>query len=589
MEPGEGTSDIPINQELHSDKRPRTLTAKALSNAIDQKRKELSAIQNQIKIAIQTADGPPPGASEDEVLNDLELALGVFNSALQELQALYNQNNKEYEEELAVLTNECQLINHVEMVIKRIKNKQTDKLSETLSRVSKSLSAASTSSSARLRAQAAGDAAAARKSAEYECIIAEKEHERKQREVEEQSRRERARAQHDRDMAILEARRKEEIANAKLEAIEDAFSEEDLRDRTHRLPAVPLARNRTNEWVYEGQHATQTSPTDGDPRRDPPPRPSGIAPPIRTGSLARDLYHPHERVGGQPFFASTPMRDITGSQLIETLTATNQQIVSGLARQNLPKCHPDTFIGDATLFHPWKKAFKAMIRDTEVSPEQEVNYLRKFTSGEVQRVVDNFRKRQQSDPASLLQSLWLELERRFGSSAVITNALLERLHESAAFSESDTVKLQEFADVCADVDSQVAYLPGLACLNFPNAIRPIVEKLPISLRSKWEKEIVRYAEKIDDAYPDFHSFTRTIQSQAKLRNHPNIIAGSKTANHPRDKPDHRRALVTTTTRLEEPRAETSAEGKYCPFHERDGHDLVECKSFKSKLIAQRQD
>ncbi|KAK3743580.1 hypothetical protein QZH41_001384 [Actinostola sp. cb2023] len=390
-------------------------------------------------------------------------------------------------------------------------------------------------------------------------------------------------------MAILEARRKEEIANAKLEAIEYAFSEEDLRDRTHRLPAVPLARNRTNEWVYEGQHATQTSPTDGEPRRVPPPRPSGIAPPIRTGSLARDLYHPHERVGGQPFFASTPMRDITGSQLIETLTATNQQIVSGLARQNLPKCHPDTFIGDATLFHPWKKAFKAMIRDTEVSPEQEVNYLRKFTSGDVQRVVDNFRKRQQSDPASLLQSLWLELERRFGSSAVITNALLERLHESAAFSESDTVKLQEFADVCADVDSQVAYLPGLACLNFPNAIRPIVEKLPISLRSKWEKEIVRYAEKNDDAYPDFHSFTRTIQSQAKLRNHPNIIAGSKTANRPRDKPDHRRALVTTTTRPEEPRADTSAEGKYCPFHERDGHDLVECKSFKSKSLKDKTD
>ncbi|KAK3749126.1 hypothetical protein QZH41_001121 [Actinostola sp. cb2023] len=587
MEPGEGTSDIP-NQGLHSDKRPRTLTAKALSNAIDQKGKELSAVQNQIKIAIQTADGPPPGVSEDEVLNDLELALGVFNSALQELQVLYNQNNKEYEEE-AVLTNEYQLINHVEMVIKRIKNKQSDELSETLSRISKSLSAASTSSSARLRAQAAGEAAAARKSAEYECIIAEKEHERKQREVEEQSRRERERAQHDRDMAILEARRKEEIANAKLEAIKDAFSEEDLRDRTHRLPAVPLARNRTNEWVYEGQHATRTSPTDGNPRRDPPPRPSGIAPPIRTGSLARDFYHPDERVGGQPFFASTPMRDITGSQLIETLTATNQQIVSGLARQNLPKCHPDTFIGDATLFHPWKKAFKAMIRDTEVSPEQEVNYLRKFTSGDVQRVVDNFRKRQQSDPASLLQSLWLELERRFGSSAVITNALLERLHESAAFNESDTVKLQEFADVCTDVDSQVAYLPGLACLNFPNAIRPIVDKLPISLRSKWEKEIVRYAEKNDDAYPDFHSFTRTIQSQAKLRNHPNIIAGSKTANRPRDKPDHRRALVTTTTRPEEPRAETSAEGKYCPFHERDGHDLVECKSFKSKSLKDKTD
>ena len=61
---------------------------------------------------------------------------------------------------------------------------------------------------------------------------------------------------------------------------------------------------------------------------------------------------------------------------------------------------------------------------------------------------------------------------------MITNALLERMHETAAFSDDENVKLQEFADLCVDIESQVAYLPGLACLNFPNAIQPIVEKLP---------------------------------------------------------------------------------------------------------------
>ena len=68
--------------------------------------------------------------------------------------------------------------------------------------------------------------------------------------------------------------------------------------------------------------------------------------------------------------------------------------MAGLARQNLPKCHPDTFSGDATLFHAWKGAFKAMISDADVLPEQELNYLRKFTSGDVQQVVDSYRKRQ---------------------------------------------------------------------------------------------------------------------------------------------------------------------------------------------------
>ena len=78
----------------------------------------------------------------------------------------------------------------------------------------------------------------------------------------------------------------------------------------------------------------------------------------------------------QPFVASTPIRETSASHLIETLTFSNKQLVAGLARQNLPKCHPDTFSGDPTIFHPWKMAFKARISDAEVSPVNEINYLR---------------------------------------------------------------------------------------------------------------------------------------------------------------------------------------------------------------------
>ena len=99
---------------------------------------------------------------------------------------------------------------------------------------------------------------------------------------------------------------------------------------------------------------------------------------------------------GRSLITSTPI-NITGSQLVEMLTSVNEQIVAGLARQNLPKCHPDTFNGDHTLFHPWKAAFKAMISDTNVSSVQEVNYLRRFTSGEAQKLVDNYWQRKQRD------------------------------------------------------------------------------------------------------------------------------------------------------------------------------------------------
>ena len=171
----------------------------------------------------------------------------------------------------------------------------------------------------------------------------------------------------------------------------------------------------------------------------------------------------------------------------------NQQIVTGLAHQNLPKCHPDVFCGDPTLFHSWKRAFKAMITNVRVSSIQEINYLRSFTSGEPQKLVDNYQNRKHHDPCELLKNLWTEWERRFSSAATITNALLERMHALAAFreSENDRHRLQEFANLCADVTSQISRLPGLVCLNFPNAIQLIAARLPPSLLGKWEKELAK--------------------------------------------------------------------------------------------------
>ena len=88
------------------------------------------------------------------------------------------------------------------------------------------------------------------------------------------------------------------------------------------------------------------------------------------------------------------------------------------------------------------------------------------------------------DPVALLRDLWEELERRFGNAAVISNSLLERLRNSATFGEHDNENLQQFADLCADIESQVTYLPGLACLNYPSAIQPVTEKLPQFIRAK---------------------------------------------------------------------------------------------------------
>ena len=138
---------------------------------------------------------------------------------------------------------------------------------------------------------------------------------------------------------------------------------------------------------------------------------------------------------------------------------------------------------------------------------------KKQITGEPRRLVDNFRKRQHRDPSKLLKNVWTELEGRFGNTMAITCALLEQLDEKAKFEEKDKGKLQEFSDLCSGVDYQLGQLPGLACLNYPTAIRPIAQKLPASLRRKWEKTVVNFALENHDAYPRFHIFATMIDSR----------------------------------------------------------------------------
>ena len=75
--------------------------------------------------------------------------------------------------------------------------------------------------------KALAEAAAAKKQAKYERLMAEKEHDGRQCEEEEEQRRQQQHAQYDRDMAILVASKVEAMAKARLEAIEESIRQED--------------------------------------------------------------------------------------------------------------------------------------------------------------------------------------------------------------------------------------------------------------------------------------------------------------------------------------------------------------------------
>lgn len=195
------------------------------------------------------------GSDSEKVLRDLVNVSREFRLKLDELRSLYTQDvHKYFGDEEAQLTVESLTLDEAYTLIQEIKNKQSDKLLETTSRYSrhshrsKASSATTTSSAARMRALA--EAAAARESANYERMIAEKEHERKKREAEVERSREEERAQHEKNLAILKAEKKVAVANAKLRAIDEAIGDEE-NEEDKELPRIPTAKTeeRILNWV----------------------------------------------------------------------------------------------------------------------------------------------------------------------------------------------------------------------------------------------------------------------------------------------------------------------------------------------------
>ena len=143
------------------------------------------------------------------------------------------------------------------------------------------------------------------------------------------------------------------------------------------------------------------------------------------------------------------------------------------------------------------------------------------------------------------------------------------------------------------VDNQINNLPGLACLNYASAIRPIVDNLPNFLRFKWEKKVVSYAEENNDDYPRFHIFAVMMQKQAKLKNHPNVTAGEAVPEHAKknDKQGNgdRHTKVYRTETNDDDQSDERKHEKHCCYHDRKGHELLDCKAFIKKRFEEKME
>ena len=233
---------------------------KALQNAVQNTTAELSRQAKALRRAadsvyaslrkkspVDEAKLHSPPKKHEKILNELEglYAQDKWGDTLDDAEIIRQSSRVDLEYARTVLNKAS------------IKEPEEEDRASRRSRCSSRVSSSRTSSST-IRTKALAEAAVARKQAECDRLMVEKEHERRQREAEENRLREQRRAQHDRDMAILAADKVAAVAEAKLAAIERLIKEEEKSYTLSRNDVSENARHRTQQWVNAQEIANRT-------------------------------------------------------------------------------------------------------------------------------------------------------------------------------------------------------------------------------------------------------------------------------------------------------------------------------------------
>ncbi|PFX21884.1 hypothetical protein AWC38_SpisGene13628 [Stylophora pistillata] len=335
-------------------KRRLQLTSRALQNAIEDKRREIFKSRRSLLIIMRSVQEASYDTDIMTTTSDLTAAAEEFGSLLHGLLSLCVQDLHGEFIDRDQLKEENETLNQALLLIDSLKNRiarQSDEFLETRSvnsRHSSHRALDSSTSSSVARLQALADARAASREALYTCLIAEKELKHRTRDAEAERIRQQEKARYEKELKILGADKKAVVANAKIKVFEEALLEQEL-ERDSELPSLEVhgikTEERSSQWIHSSLTPNPT-PTDYVSR---PGRAQETLNTLEQSKPLSPLAAPKSQSFGQklpikkaqqdtpsnkqPIITSTPLLDVNGSQLIETLTS----VYDGLASRPTTK------------------------------------------------------------------------------------------------------------------------------------------------------------------------------------------------------------------------------------------------------------
>ncbi|XP_037528681.1 uncharacterized protein LOC119405929 [Rhipicephalus sanguineus] len=125
-------------------------------------------------------------------------------------------------------------------------------------------------------------------------------------------------------------------------------------------------------------------------------------------------------------------------------------------------------------FRAWKSSFKGVIRDVDLSAQEELDLLIKWLGPESSRQVRRLKSVHVDDFSKGLNVVWKRLDDTFGRPEAIEDALLKRLEDFPKIPYRDNAKLQDLGDLLLELEAAKTdpYLAGLSYLDTARGSQP---------------------------------------------------------------------------------------------------------------------
>ena len=339
-------------------------------------------------------------------------------------------------------------------------------------------------------------------------------------------------------------------------------------------------------------------------------QPLGFVPPYPMITTETIGHAPPQNNGPQEQPYQSPHNNDNLSRHVPTQTALADQTQPRNAQANgldsfayvhslleLKKPSPDPFEGDFRVFNSWFSTLMKKMSRLQICAADAIEVLQAQTQGAPQELIKTLSSNFTATPEQQLDSIQLELKRRFGSSRHVAESLYMTLSELPTISEDAPDfynQLRKFSDTCLLVSFQVDQCQDLCFLNTNWGLDPIRQKLPQYMIRDWRKIRKTYMENNRETHPPFNVFVDFLVKEANEVG--NDAADMNNINHwntsPRlgDKNQYsecmKQSIVSQKFSKSKYPASIAAENLECIAHPNGRHESISC-NFLGNLQEQR--